>query len=166
MAKTTCNSSLWRRDKSSSEIPRISLHYNYENKKGKRKKKEKEKRKEEEEEAEEKSLLVWSLNVQQHASVSQGRICSDNCTCCHTETEAADQTFYLTQSQHTVPTSSIADTVTPGAWLGSHWNTRLHVTGMTQPGTIPKENTGLKPRVCRSRDGRLNHWANVSVFRE
>ena len=38
---------------------------------------------------------------QQHASVSQGRICSDNCTCCHTETEVAIQTFYLTQSQYT-----------------------------------------------------------------
>ena len=30
-------------------------------------------------------------------------ICTDNLTCCHTETEAADQTFYLTQSQYTEP---------------------------------------------------------------
>ena len=45
----------------------------------------------------------------QHASVSQGRICSDNCACCHTEIEAGDQRFYLTQSQHTDP------------WQGSHW---------------------------------------------
>ena len=36
------------------------------------------------------------LTSQQQASVSQGRICSENCTYCHTETEAADQTFYLT----------------------------------------------------------------------
>ena len=43
-------------------------------------------------------LLVGCLTSQQHASVSQGRICSDNCTCCHTETEVAHQTFYLTQS--------------------------------------------------------------------
>ena len=42
--------------------------------------------------------LVACLTSQQHASVSQGRICSDNCTCCHTEIGAADQTFYLTQS--------------------------------------------------------------------
>ena len=53
----------------------------------------------------------------QYAGVSQGRICSDNCMCCRTETEAADQTFYLTQSQHTDtgPTSPTADPITPGA---------------------------------------------------
>ena len=31
------------------------------------------------------SLLVGCFTSQQHASVSQGRICSDNVTCCHTE---------------------------------------------------------------------------------
>ena len=36
---------------------------------------------------------------QQHGSVSQGWICSDNFTCCHSVVEAADQTFCLTQSQ-------------------------------------------------------------------
>ena len=41
--------------------------------------------------------VVWALASQQHASVSQGRICSNNFTCCHTEIEVADQTFYLTQ---------------------------------------------------------------------
>ena len=46
-------------------------------------------------------LFVACLTSQQHASVSQGRICSDNFTCCHTEIEVADQTFYLTQSQYT-----------------------------------------------------------------
>ena len=67
-------------------------------------------------------LLVGCLTSQQHASVSQGRICSDNLTCCHTETEVADQTFYLTQSQYTDtgPTSPSADPITPGAWQGSH----------------------------------------------
>ena len=35
------------------------------------------------------SLLAGCLTSQQHASVSQGRICSDNCTCCHTEIEVA-----------------------------------------------------------------------------
>ena len=42
-------------------------------------------------------LFVGCLTSQQHASVSQGRICSDNFTCCHTEIEVADQTFHLTQ---------------------------------------------------------------------
>ena len=70
------------------------------------------------------SLLVGCLTSQQHASVSQGRICSDIFTCCHTEIEVADQTFYLTQSQYTDtgPTSPSADPITPGAWQGSHWS--------------------------------------------
>ena len=38
-------------------------------------------------------LLVSCLTPQQQASVSRGRTCSDNFTCCHTEVEAADQTF-------------------------------------------------------------------------
>ena len=66
-------------------------------------------------------LLVAS---QQHTSVSQGRICSDNFACCHTEIEVADQTFYLTQSQYTGtgPTSPSADPITPGAWQCSYWS--------------------------------------------
>ena len=69
-------------------------------------------------------LLVGCLTSQQQASVSQGRICSDNFTCCHTELEVADQTFYLTQSQYTDtgPTSPSADPIMPGAWQGSHWS--------------------------------------------
>ena len=47
--------------------------------------------------------LLACLTSQQHASVSQGRICSDNWTCRHTETEVADQT--------TSPSDSI---LTPG----------------------------------------------------
>ena len=63
-------------------------------------------------------LLVGCLTSQQQACVSQGRICPDNFTCCHTEIEVADQTFYLTQSQYTDtgPTSPSADPITPGAW--------------------------------------------------
>ena len=61
-------------------------------------------------------LLIGCLTSQQQASVSPGRICSDNCTCCHTEVEAADQTFYLTQSQYTDTrlTSPSTDPLTPG----------------------------------------------------
>ena len=69
-------------------------------------------------------LLVGCLTSQQQASVSQGRISEDNCTCCHTETEVADQTFDLTQSQYTDTGRTIpsADRRTPGAWHGSHWS--------------------------------------------
>ena len=68
--------------------------------------------------------LVGCLTSQQHASVSQARICSDNFTCCHAETEVADHIFYLTQSQYTDtrPTSPSADPVIPGAWQGIHWS--------------------------------------------
>ena len=60
---------------------------------------------------------------------------SDNFTCCHTEREVADQTFHLTQSQHTdtKPTSPSAGPITPGAWQGSHWSANFEVTGVTRP---------------------------------
>ena len=69
-------------------------------------------------------LLVGCVASQQHASVFQVRICSDNFTCCYTEIEVADQTFYLTQSKYTDtgPTSPSADPIAPGAWQGSHWS--------------------------------------------
>ena len=69
-------------------------------------------------------LLVGCLTSQQQASVSQGRICKDNFTCCHTEIEVADQTFYLTQSQYTDtgPTSPCADPIMSGPFQGSHWS--------------------------------------------
>ena len=63
-----------------------------------------------------------ATSIKQHASVSQGRIYSDNFTGYHTETEAADQTFPLTRSQYTDtgPTSPSTDPITPDAWQGSH----------------------------------------------
>ena len=78
-------------------------------------------------------LLVACLTFQQHPSVSEGRIFSDNYTCCHIKIEVADQTFYLSQSPHTDtgPTKPRADRITPGAWLGSHWSTNFRATGMT-----------------------------------
>ena len=102
--------------------------------------------------------FVDCLTSQQHASVSQGRICEDNFTCCHAETEVADQTFYLTQSQYTDtgPTSPSADPIIPGAWQGSHGSANFEVPGMNRPGKIPSQ-AGFEPRIIRSRGGRLNH---------
>ena len=79
--------------------------------------------------------LLACLTSQQHASVSQGRICSDNVACCHTEIEVVVQTFYLTQSKYTDtgPTSPSADPITPGAGQGSHWSASFKVTVMTRP---------------------------------
>ena len=69
-------------------------------------------------------LLAGCLTSQQHASVSRVRICSDECTCCHTEIEVEDQISYLSQSQYTDtwPTSPSADPVSSGAWQGSYWS--------------------------------------------
>ena len=63
-------------------------------------------------------LFIGCLTSHQHGSVSQGRICSDKFTCCHTEIEVVDQTFYLTQSQYTYTgsTSPSADPISPGTW--------------------------------------------------
>ena len=91
--------------------------------------------------------FVGCLTSQQHASVSQGRICSDNFTCCHTKIEVADPTFHLTQSQYidTGPTSPSADPITPGAWQGSHWSAIFLVTGMTRPRRNPGA-SGIRTR--------------------
>ena len=82
--------------------------------------------------------LLACLTSQQQANVSQGRIRSDNFTCCHTEVETADQTVYLTQQQYayTGPPSPSSDPITPGAWQGSHCSANVLVTGMTRPGKI------------------------------
>ena len=62
------------------------------------------------------SLLVVKRPRNTYASVSLGRVCSDNCTCYQTETEVAGQTFYLTQSQYTDtgPTRPSADRIAAG----------------------------------------------------
>ena len=69
------------------------------------------------------------------------RICSDNCTCRHTEIELADPTFYLSQSQYTDtgPTSPSADPITPGAWLArcqysmTGWGSAYHCPSRSVP---------------------------------
>ena len=62
------------------------------------------------------------LTSKQHTSVSQGQICTDNFTFCHTQTEAADQAFYLSHSQYidSGPTSPSADPINSDAWQDSH----------------------------------------------
>ena len=100
--------------------------------------------------------LLACLTSLQHSNVSQGRFCSDNCKCCHSETEAADQTFLLTQSQYTDtgPTSPSADPITPDAWQGqflSHWYDST------------RKNPGASGITTPDRGGRLSHLANEAV---
>ena len=110
-------------------------------------------------------LFVGCLTSRQQARVSQGRICSDNCTCCHTETEAADQTFYLTQLQYTDigPTSPSAEPLSPGAWQGSQWSVNFEVTGMTQPRKNPGA-SGIRTRDLPFSRRTPYHSANEAVF--
>ena len=81
-------------------------------------------------------LFVGCLMSQQHASVSQGRICKDNFTCCHAEREAADQTFFLMHSQHTDTgsTSPSTDPMTLGSGRAVGPNTVQHSAVPFPPG--------------------------------
>ena len=101
--------------------------------------------------------LLACLTSQQNAGVSQGQICSDNCTWCHTEREVADQIFCLTQLQYndTEPTSHSADPIAPGVWQGSHWSAHCQCTGVTRTGKPWRKKRELNPGVCHCRG--LNH---------
>ena len=96
-------------------------------------------------------LFVGCLTSQQHASVSQGRICPDNFTCCHTEIEVADQTFHLTQSQYTD---------TGPTWQGSHWSANFEVTGIARP----RKNLGASG--IRTRDALITRPTRRSALEE
>ena len=86
------------------------------------------------------------LTFQQHASVSQGRIFSDSCTCCHTEIEAAGQTCCLNHPQYT-------DTI-PSVWQVSYWS--AYFKCVTRPGSLKIHGeSGNRTQVCSSRGGRL-----------
>ena len=108
-------------------------------------------------------LLVGCLSSQKHASVSQGRICTDNFTCCHTEIEAADQTFHLTQSQYTDTgsTNPSADPITPGAWQGS-------LTQESKPEALPSQRQPPVPmllaRKHRSQQRQRWLWGSPALF--
>ena len=98
---------------------------------------------------------------QQHASVSQGWICSDKCMCCHTEKESADQTFYHTHSQYTDtgPTNPSTDPITPGTWQGSHWRANFKVNGMIQSEKITQCKWESNPGSTTLEVDALTTWA-------
>ena len=92
------------------------------------------------------SLLVGCLASQLHASVSQGRICSDNWKCCHTDIKL--QIKLSNSTSHSILTLANQSQCwpTPGAWQGSHRSAIFFkVTGMTRPGTIPKSQSRIEP---------------------
>ena len=102
--------------------------------------------------------VVGCLTSQQHASVSQGRICLDNSTCCHTEIEVADQTFHLTQSQYTDTGPTSPSTTDPKRQAPGRVATGVPVFKSLvslDPEKIPTQ-AAFEPGTFRSRDGRLN----------
>ena len=109
-------------------------------------------------------LLVACFTSEQHASASQEWICTDNFTCCHPEVEAADQTFYLTQSQYTDtrPTSPSVDPITPGAWQGpGYWSAVLSSVSKNRPGYWSAVLSGMSNYRLGCRSVVLSHlvWA-------
>ena len=100
--------------------------------------------------------FVGCLTSQQHSSASQGRICSDNFTRCHTETEVADQTFHLTQPQYTDtgPASPSPDPTTPGRLTAG---VPVFKSLVWLHPEKPPAQAGLEPGIFRSRGGRPNH---------
>ena len=109
--------------------------------------------------------------------LSQGRICSDSFSCCHTEIETANQILYLTQSQLTDnrPTSPSADLIMPGAWQGSRWSaiffsqwfdsTRINPYGLWGNRTLHLPLSDVlttrptrRPVVRKSRCSSHTHW--------
>ena len=96
---------------------------------------------------------------EQHASVSQGQICSYSYMCCYTEIEVEDQAISSSQYTDTWPTSPGVNPLMPGAWQGNHWSANFLVTGMIQPGKRSMAKVGIEPRytVCHSWGGLLNH---------
>ena len=107
--------------------------------------------------------------AQQHASVSQVMICSDNFTCCYTEIEVADSTFYLTQSQYTDsgPSSPSADPITPGAWYDST-PIKSRRKRDSNPGSSALETDALPQgqrggRKQRRREDRRSSWRNKTT---
>ena len=112
-------------------------------------------------------LVGWffgCLTSQQHASVSHGQICPDNCTCCHTKMEVADQTFSLTQSHYTDTgsTSPSADPMTLGPWQGSHWSPNYEVMVWIHPEKSPRRkweaNPGSAPLEADALTTRPTRW--------
>ena len=69
------------------------------------------------------SLFVGCLTSQQHASVSQGRVCKDNFYVLpHWDRSYRSSFPSHPQYTDTGPTSHSTDPITPGVWQGGHWS--------------------------------------------
>ena len=94
--------------------------------------------------------MFLSLKSQQPAGVYQGWICFDNCACCLTEIEVADQTSCLILRHYTNVwlTSVSTDSKTPSACQGKPLEYRNFVMGMTPPGKRDEPHDSRSPSEC------------------
>ena len=99
-------------------------------------------------------MVVGCVTSHQHASVSQGRICSHNFTCCHTVVcRTCRSNFPPTQSQYTDigPTNPTAAHITPGAWQGSHRSAFFKSLVRLDPQNSPRSSGNRTPDLLPSR---------------
>ena len=108
--------------------------------------------------------VVDCLTIQPHANVSQMRICSDKCTCCHTDTEDGEFGLKLAVSPRhssltlgkpaqalTLKRPASGDRIL-GHQVLSHW--------YDWTWEKPHRESGNRTQVCRSRGGRPYHRSN------
>ena len=92
-------------------------------------------------------LHVGRLTSQQPASVSRGRICSDNSMCCHTEIEFVDQ--LSTSSSHSIRTlAQLVSSLTVSRQEQGREDTGVpffYANGMVPPGKSSTGKTGSEP---------------------
>ena len=89
-------------------------------------------------------FVSWLLNAPATCECISGTDLLRQCTCCHTEREAEDQTLYFTQSQYT-DTGPTTDPISPGTWQGSHWSANFD----SNPGSSALETEALTTRPAR-----------------
>ena len=95
-------------------------------------------------------LLVGCLTSQQHAGVPQARICSDNCTCCHTEKADAYHTISYSLSILTPGQPVLVLTLYRQA--SGRWSANFQVIGVARSGKIPM---GQNPYGAKSPWGKI-----------
>ena len=101
--------------------------------------------------------LLACFTSHQHSNVSQGRICSDKCTCCHTEIENCSSDLLRHQSQYTdtAPTSPSPDPVRPDAWQDRHQSTSYVSHWYDTAWEKPNGEHRVRSRVSSSAGGHL-----------
>ena len=110
-------------------------------------------------------VVDWLLNVPAACECISVTDLHQQFTCCHTEIEVANQTFYLTQSQYTDigPTSPSTDPITPEPILKSLVWLKFRRKQDLNPGSSALEADALTTRPTR-RSCRANKLPSKEKF--